>query len=758
MMVNRIKRNILIASLGIFAQTIMAQNITDQAVSGARQADAVVQQRDIPVPDSVFMHPDRIRYDSRCWQIEGRDVYLYSGTFHYFRTPEALWKDRLQKMKAAGFNGVETYVPWNWHERTEPASVDDYSKADMGELERFLQLAEGMGFYIILRPGPYICAEWSGGGFPQWLMNKRPAKPLHDVWLQSIDKDFVAWNRHWYTAVARVVQKHQLTHRQPGTGGVILWQIENEFNRIKWFLRSEKRQYLESLAVLSRQLGIEVPIITCWTDESRNVSKGPLTGIVDMVNSYPRWNIDKSFGRLINMQLKSQPGKPLLSGELQGGWLSEVGGKMPWEQEGLWPVQTQNITLYALQRGFSGINYYMVVGGTNFDDWAARQQTVSYDYSAAIGEDGTMNDRYRRYQGLSAFLREHGTRIARADLKTIAYRSTDAAVTLALREAKNGDRYYFVRTEDHERPHFGEMQTADFAFSYSLEAFGSMVYYLPAGARQGEWFPRLPDPLPVSITKRDSIALSTVLTYDRLPKRWTKLKKGETVDQQGINGRHLIYYTAKAEAGKALTVGRVGQNQMNRSDADEVLVSVGGKQLEATGQDATSISYLLPGDSLSGKKVDVVLLYVSKGLHHHTNQAVEANWHTGPSFVRCGGRDLALSYAYTEAQTGLSISEGKSIKMQAQGLLAWNVNTFSLPTGVETSKVRCHLRLEHTGNGFIYVNGHCIGWCWERGPQRDYYIPECWLRATGNVVAISLASSGKPVSIQKASIALEYEQ
>ena len=87
---------------------------------------------------------------------------------------------------------------------------------------------------------------------------------------------------------------------------------------------------------------------------------------------------------MINQQLRTQPGKPLISGELQGGWMSEVGGKLSWEQDGLIPVQTQNITLYALQRGFCGINYYMTVGGTNFDDWGARQMATTYDYAAAI--------------------------------------------------------------------------------------------------------------------------------------------------------------------------------------------------------------------------------------------------------------------------------------------------------------------------------------------------------------------------------------
>ena len=124
---------------------------------------------------------------------------------------------------------------------------------------------------------------------------------------------------------------HQLTRKSKGHTGVIFFQGENEFNRIKWFPKEAKKDYLIQLTQIVRKYEIDVPVITCWTDEARNVEEGVLNGVVDMVNSYPRWEIEKNFGRLINQQLRTQPGKPLISGELQGGWMSEVGGKLSWE-------------------------------------------------------------------------------------------------------------------------------------------------------------------------------------------------------------------------------------------------------------------------------------------------------------------------------------------------------------------------------------------------------------------------------------------
>lgn len=747
--------------LGIVSMFMFAQNITDQAVMNDKSADIYSYQEDnlSTVDDSIFLYSDRIRYDNRCIQIEGKDVFVYSGAFHYYRVPQPLWASRFSKLKEAGFNCVETYIPWNWHEQRMPKSVNDESCLDMRQLEDFLEMAEDFGFYVIARPGPYICAEWSGGGFPQWLMRKKPAKTKFEAWLQSNDPEFMRWNEHWYKAVCRVVASHQITHKEKGKPGVILFQVENEFNRIKWFPSADKKDYLVKLTELTRKYGIDVPIITCWTSEARNVPEGPLNGVVDMVNSYPRWEIEKNFGRLINQQLKSQPGKPLISGELQGGWYSDVAGKLSWKQDGVAPVQTQNITLYALQRGFCGISYYMTVGGTNFDDWASRQTTTTYDFAAAISENGSVNERFRRFRGLAELLKEHGAKIARAVLTPVEYSTTDADVKLALRQAANGDRYYFIRTEEHTRQHFGTLQTSDLTLDYALEPFGAMVYYLPAGSSCGEWWPKLPETMARPTVKADTIRLlPTCQMADPLPTRWTKLKKGEHLDEDGIYGRHFVYYRTKAPEGEVLEIGRIGDKLINGSEADEVLVSVHGKIVPLLREDAHCAFYQLPGDAASGNLTEVLMLFESKGLHHHTKQIVEEYWSIGINYARCAGKDLKLEYAYTEKTRGIELSKGKQMERPAAGQtedfpLTWHTYSFVLPLQPEGVWFPYHLRLEHSGNGFVYLNGHCIGRCWQKGPQYEYYLPECWLNFGGeNHLAISLRPTADGAEIRKAEI------
>ena len=119
-----------------------------------------------PAGQMQFENPQLLRYDAKCFTFNDKDTLVMSGAFHYPRCPKALWRDRLQKFKMAGFNTIETYVFWNYHEPQE-------GKVDLAEFEEFVKLVHEMGFMMIVRPGPYVCAEWERGGFPSWVAAKR---------------------------------------------------------------------------------------------------------------------------------------------------------------------------------------------------------------------------------------------------------------------------------------------------------------------------------------------------------------------------------------------------------------------------------------------------------------------------------------------------------------------------------------------------------------------------------------------------------
>ena len=195
---------------------------------------------------------------------------------------------------------------------------------------------------------------------------------------------------------------------------------------------------------------------------------------------------------------------------------------------------------------------------------------------------------------------------------------------------------------------------------------------------------------------------------------------------------------------------------MNGSVADTVLVSVNGKLLPIFSETQESAHYCIPGDSLSGRRVEVILLFENKGLHHHTNWAVEKFWYIGPTYVRCKGKELPLSYAYLENERGVRYSSSMKENVDlgdivGESLLKWYRYSFDLPQGQTVTS--CFLKLEQNGNGFVYVNGHCIGRCWEQGPQSEYYIPECWLNTDKpNIVAVSLRPTAQGANVKVAGI------
>jgi hypothetical protein len=721
---------------------------------------------------SIFLHPDRIRFDSHCFTIDGKDMFIYSGSFHYFRCPKELWPARFQAIKDAGFNTVETYTAWNYHEQQMPDSLTDFSKVTkLQDIDDWLTMAEKYGLYVIIRPGPYICAEWDNGGFPRWMSAlKKPATPLRkEGWLRSDDPVYLAWCKHWFDAVCPIIAKHQITRKAPGQPGVILFQIENEYDF--WKMPDEARlNYLAALANDARADGIDVPLLTCWTKVVRGLTSGPLKGIFDCTNFYPRLKIEHEVKPEIVKLRAQQPDAPLATTELQGGWFAEVGGKLSYQQPGLSPAEIQNLTLYVWQLGDTMTNYYMLFGGTNFDDWAGGKNITSYDYDAPIREDGSVGDRYQRVQMLGAMIREHGAKLARAESVDVTASATDKDVELAERKAQDGSRYIFVRTENNSAPRNGsatvkEKDGTTLSFDYKLEPFGAMVLYLPPNvtdAKQGEWLPKPALPVEhLEVTPKPVAIGAALMASADLPAQWQELAQGTPVDSLGVYGSHFFYYKIAASPGATVTI------QLPKGDA--ILASSNGKNLKgASDKSGTRIAYTLPPD---GK--ELVVLYENPG---HPNFGPTMSQPFGIVNVQGASKDVPMEIAtgfrnVTEKHCGETMSGPSKNAWSASGfkrvlvakdaapapdaMLTWYLAGFELPQQGPGATAPWHLHLEANGNGFIYVNGHCIGRYWQVGPQHDFFIPDCWLNfgsGKANGLALDLRPVDKGVSLQAASV------
>jgi hypothetical protein len=571
---------------------------------------AVVAKADSPAPDSparIFAQPDRIRYDGHCLTIDGQDTFIFSGAFHYFRCPKPLWRERFQKIKDAGFNTVETYVPWNWNEREQPAGLDDFSKVDLTDFKDWLKMAhDEFGLDTIIRPGPFIGSEWNSGGLPRWLLNFKPDAPKRaHMWLRSDDPVYLAWCKHWYAAVCPVITAEQITRKPKGGHGVILFQIENEYDGAGGGTE-ERLNHMRALYQDAKADGIEVPIFTCWTRETRGSHDPWLSQVFDCPNVYPSWNVEDARSAVLEAK-QAQPTAPGMIPELQGGWYTDIGGS----PNTLTAAQINALTLMAYAGGATITSYYMLYGGFNPEGWGMRGVTTSYDYNAPIRESGGVGDRYLAVEAIGAMLQKYGPELARSDLTPCAVQASGQGISFDVRRNPDGHTFVFCFNPDRKAPARGNAvlkpESGDaINVTYDLEPFGMKVLCLP----ENEWQPQAvaaPDcpaaPAPVRIT-------SALVRAEAGAKGWRPVRPGDSISTQGIFDSRFVLYRARVTLTEP-QVARLKTLNLFLLRDDRVVARVNG-QLVPTSQKGLRLSLTVAAALRAGKN-EIELLYENLG-------------------------------------------------------------------------------------------------------------------------------------------------
>lgn len=311
--------------------------------------------------------------------LDGRPVRLLSGALHYFRVHEAQWGHRLAMLRAMGLNCVETYVPWNLH---EPRPGDF---RDVEALGRFLDAVREAGLWAIVRPGPYICAEWENGGLPHWLTGHTRTR----------DERFLRPVEDWFRRLLP-----EVVSRQADRGGpVIMVQVENEYGSY-----GSDAEYLDRLADLLRSQGVTVPLFTSDGPEDHMLTGGSVPGVLATVNfgSHARG----AFEAL----RRHRPEGPLMCMEFWCGWFDHWGGEHVVRD----PAEAAATLREILECGAS-VNLYMAHGGTSFAGWAGANRgggrmhdgplqpdVTSYDYDAPVDEYGRPTEKFRRLREVLA--------------------------------------------------------------------------------------------------------------------------------------------------------------------------------------------------------------------------------------------------------------------------------------------------------------------------------------------------------------------
>ncbi|MFE9556128.1 beta-galactosidase family protein [Streptomyces sp. NPDC006703] len=314
--------------------------------------------------------------------LDGRPVRLLSGALHYFRVHEAQWGHRLAMLRAMGLNCVETYVPWNVHEPF-PGRY-----RDVAALGRFLDAAREAGLWAIVRPGPYICAEWENGGLPHWLTGRLGRRA------RTGDAEYLAHVDRWFRTLLPQVAERQIDRGGP----VLMVQVENEYGSY-----GSDRGYLRHLADLLRECGITVPLCTSDGPEDHMLTGGSLPGVLATAN------FGSGAREAFEVLRRHQSSGPLMCMEFWCGWFDHWGA-----DHVVRDAADAAGTLREILECGASVNIYMAHGGTNFAGWSGANRAgelhvgvleptaTSYDYDAPVDEAGRPTEKFWRLREVLA--------------------------------------------------------------------------------------------------------------------------------------------------------------------------------------------------------------------------------------------------------------------------------------------------------------------------------------------------------------------
>ena len=319
--------------------------------------------------------------------LDGKPFQILSGEMHYARIPRAYWRARMEMAKAMGLNTIATYVFWNVHE-PKPGEWDFSGNADLPE---FLREAQQEHLYVVLRAGPYSCAEWEFGGFPAWLL----ADPKMETALRSNDPAFMAPAEKWIMKLGQEVSRYQI-----GRGGpIIAVQMENEYGDF-----GSDQEYLKHLREIFLKAGFTDALLFT-TNPTRGEKNGSIPGTYAAVN----FGVGHAAQGLDFLE-QMRPGQPLFAAEYWPGWFDHWG--QPHQTRPIGPQVADLETI--LGRGAS-LNLYMFHGGTSFGFMSGASWTnstympdvTSYDYDAPLDEAGHPTPKYEAYRKVFAKFAGH---------------------------------------------------------------------------------------------------------------------------------------------------------------------------------------------------------------------------------------------------------------------------------------------------------------------------------------------------------------
>lgn len=613
--------------------------------------------------------------------LDGKPFVVRAAEVHYPRIPMEYWEHRIRMCKALGMNTLCLYIFWNLHEQT-PGSFDFTGNNDVAA---FCRLAQDNGMFVILRPGPYVCAEWDMGGIPWWLLRN------DSIRLRAQDPVYMSHVGAFMREVGRQLQDMQLSRG----GNIIMVQVENEYGSY-----AVDKAYIAAIRDTIRAAGFtDVPLFQC--DWSSNFLNNGLDDLLWTLNFGTGADIDKQFEEL----RKRRPHAPLMCSEYWSGWYDRWGCGH----------ETRDFTVMVdgirqmLERGIS-FSLYMTHGGTTFGWWGGANDfpyspmCSSYDYDAPISEAGQTSD---KYMALRAVLKDYLPE--GEELPDIP----DALPVMSVPDI-NFTQICPIIMDLPEAIHAVDIMSME----EICQGWGSVLYRtrLPADVQSGT-------------------VLRITEQHD-----WTQVfADGRLIGT--LDRRHgqqqIILPALKAGTRLDLLVEATGRVNFGRSINDRKGIT-----------DKVELVAVSPTDRRDGSPAVELKDWSIYGLPATYQFAAARNYREmsatrlvdEPTGYDAAGDSMRASPSPSPVIPHVYAQSAGSIDAD-ETLPAYYRATFSLDTVADT-----FLDMSTWGKGMVWVNGHALGRFWEIGPQQTLYMPGCWLRRGDNeIIVLDLKGPISPV-------------
>jgi beta-galactosidase len=624
--------------------------------------------------------PGTFTTGDKTFLLNGQPFVVKAAEVHYPRIPRPYWEHRIQMCKALGMNTLCLYVFWNIHEQRE-GEFDFTGNNDVAE---FCRLAQKNGMYVIVRPGPYVCAEWEMGGLPWWLLKKK------DIKLRERDPYFMERVKIFEEKVGE--QLKPLTIQNGGP--IIMIQVENEYGSY-----GEDKPYVSEIRDCLRSIyGNELSLFQC--DWSSNFEKNGLDDLTWTMNFGTGANINDQFRRLGELR----PNAPKMCSEFWSGWFDKWGARHETRPakdmvEGMDEMLSKGISF----------SLYMTHGGTSFGHWAGANSpgfapdVTSYDYDAPINEWGLATPKFWE---LRKMMEKYN------DGKKMSAVPKAPMPIITVPKFKLTQFATLMTSVANSKPETGALKT----FEEMDMGWGTMIYST-----------RLPEISSPSVLTAEIHDFAQVFIDSKYIGKIDRVK----------NEKSLTIPAVKKGADLTIIVEGMGRINFGRAIKDfkgivgNVTLTTENDEAEIVLTPKNWMNIAIPDDYQTAKNaLDMVALNMVKpyndkakailaGIYRETDKE-EYLAEADKGEIKGSFQGAALIQNYEESQ--------KLADFMKPG---YHRGYFTLKKVGDT-----FLNFETWGKGQVYVNGHALGRIWSIGPQQTLYVPGCWLKKGKNEIIV----------------------